>query len=66
MILGISARRGLEALAVEPGKSSLRFVGGFAENLSNASEPSSFLAMQYPAETDISMLRLIDYVRSED
>ena len=65
-ILGISARRGLDALAVEPGKFGLRFVGGFADNFGNVSEPSSFLAMQYPAETDISILRLIDYVRSED
>lgn len=65
-ILGISARRGLDDLAVEPGKFGLRFVGGFAENLYDAMEPSSFLAMQYPADTDISVLRLIDYVRSAD
>jgi hypothetical protein len=65
-ILGISARRGLDALAVDPGKFGLRFVGGFAENLADPSEPSSFLAMQYPADTDISVLRIVDYIRSGD
>jgi hypothetical protein len=65
-ILAISARRGPAALIVEPGQFRLGFVGGFAANLNNISESSSFLAMQYPPGGDISELRLIDYVCPSD
>lgn len=60
-ILAISARRGPNELLAEPGTFRLRFIGGFAENLGNRSEPSSFLAMQYPPGDDISDLQFTDY-----
>jgi hypothetical protein len=62
-ILAISARRGPDALLAEPGNFRLGFIGGFASNLGNPSEPSSFLAMQYPPGGDISDLHFTDYSR---
>lgn len=60
-ILAISARRGPDALLAESGNFRLGFVGGFATNLGNPSEPSSFLVMQYPPGGDISDLQFTDY-----
>lgn len=62
-ILAISARRGPATLSAEPEKFRLGFIGGFAENLNNTSESSSFIAMQYPPGGDISELCLVDYAR---
>lgn len=61
-ILAISARRGPDTLLAEPGNFRLGFIGGFAANMGNPSEPSSFLAMQYPAGDDISDLQFTDYL----
>jgi hypothetical protein len=65
-ILAISASSGPASLSAGPGKFRLDFIGGFEENLGNASEPSSFLAMQYPPGGDISELRLVDHIRPPD
>lgn len=59
-VLVIFPRNGPEELAAESGKFRLVFVGGFATNLHDIKEPSSFLTMQYPAD-DISILRIVDY-----
>jgi hypothetical protein len=59
-LLAISARTGFDSMKIQDGRYYLIFTGGFAENLSDENEVSSFLALQYPVE-DVSALPSVDY-----